>query len=46
MIYGNEEQDTLQEVEDWQEKRKKNFSNTVNKRKISKFEMDDFFMGG
>ncbi len=45
MLYDNEEE-TLEQMEEWKTKRQKNFSTVVNKRKISKFEMDDYFTGG
>lgn len=45
MLYEDDE-NILDEMEEFKNKRTKNFSSIVNKRKISKFEMDDFFTGG
>ena len=45
MLY-EDDKNILDEMEEWKSKRQKSFSNTINKRKVSKFEMDDFFTGG
>lgn len=42
----NEENNILDEVEEIKTKNRRNFSTVVNKRKVSKYELDDFFMGG
>ena len=36
----------LEEVADLKDRKNKNFSTVVNKRKLNRFDMDDFFMGG
>ena len=45
MLYEDDE-NILDEMQEMREKRGKNFSTIVNKKKVSKFEMDDYFMGG
>ena len=45
-MYDEHEENILDEMEELKEKGKRNFTSVVNKRKVSKFEMDDFFMGG
>ena len=45
MLYEDDE-NILEEMSELKSKKGKDFSTVVNKRKISKFEMDDFFTGG
>lgn len=45
MLYEDDE-NILDEMQEWKSKRTKDFSTIVNKKKVSKFEMDDYFVGG
>lgn len=45
-MYFEEEDNVLEEMNDLKNKKNRDFTSIVNKRKVSKFEMDDFFMGG
>ncbi len=48
MLNEFEEKDemVLEEMETIRSKKSKNFNAVVNKRKLNKYEMDDYFMGG
>lgn len=43
--YDEEDTSILDELEQYRQK-KKNIGSVLNKKKINKYEMDDFFMGG
>lgn len=36
----------LEEMDNLKSKKSRNFNSIINKRKINKYEMDDYFMGG
>lgn len=45
MLYEDDE-NILEEMQEIKSRKSKDFSTVVNKRKVSRFEMDDFFTGG
>ncbi|MBR9675584.1 hypothetical protein GOV05_01095 [Candidatus Woesearchaeota archaeon] len=44
--FNDDDTNILDELEEMNKKKKVSMNAVLNKKKISKFEMDDFFMGG
>lgn len=44
-MYYEKDDNLLEEMEEYKTKKRMTFSSVVNKKKLSKFEMDDLFTG-